>query len=117
MKSSPPVEFTVADHVNMFVRDLEESLAFYRSLFGTDQEVKASGNAKGIRWAIIGIPRRFYFCLYERGPLNFDADAMHINHVGFHVNDFDETERRIRALGVPIRYGGKPVVWHGGLGA
>src|SRR6266542_4197792 len=105
MQPAVPIEFTIADHVNMFVRDLDESLAYYQALFGTDPQLKASGTAKGIRWAIIGIPRRFYFCLYERDSLDFDPDAMHINHVGFHVADFDETERRVRALGVPIRYG------------
>jgi lactoylglutathione lyase len=108
-----PVEVTISDHVNMFVRDLEESISFYERLFGTDPEIKASGTAKSIRWAIIGLRQRFYFCFYERSGLLFDPDAMHINHIGFHVADFDETVRRVRTLGVEIRYGGEPVPWHG----
>lgn len=113
MQTEHAVSIECADHVNLFVHDLRESVDFYTRLFGTDGEIKDRGHAKGLDWCIIGIPQKFYFCLYElpNAPA-FDADAMHINHVGFYVRDFDETCRRVEQLGLPIRYGGRPVTWH-----
>src|SRR5947209_7169776 len=104
-----PVYFECVDHINMFVSDLEESVDFYQKVFGADSEMKEHGKAKGIRWCIIGIPSKFYFCLYELKGKQFDPDGLHINHVGFYVSDFDETIKRIEALGIEIQYQGKPI--------
>jgi catechol 2,3-dioxygenase-like lactoylglutathione lyase family enzyme len=109
-----PIEIGLADHVNMFVNDLEESVNFYHRVFGTDLKPKAEGFNKGVKWCIIGIPKKFYFCLYQlRKPQTHDPDALHINHIGFHVPDFDETLNRIKALGIKIEYRGKPILWKG----
>lgn len=111
MKKALPIDFECVDHINMFVRDLEESVEFYRKVFGTDAGVKQQGKAKGIRWCIIGIPSKFYFCLYELKGKDFDPSALHINHIGFYVSDFDDTVERIKALGIEIQYQGKPIEW------
>lgn len=111
MNEVPPIRFDCVDHLNMFVRDLDESLDFYGRLFGTDPEIKEQGYTKKIRWAIIGVSRKFYFCLYELKGRSFDPDSMHINHVGFHVPDFDETVARVRALGIPVEYDDAPITW------
>jgi catechol 2,3-dioxygenase-like lactoylglutathione lyase family enzyme len=111
MKKARPIYFECVDHINMFVRDLEESIDFYQNVFGTDAEVKQRGKAKGIRWCIIGIPSKMYFCLYELKGKIFDPSALHINHIGFYVPDFDETVKRIKALGIEIQYEGRPVEW------
>jgi len=95
----------------MFVKDLEESINFYQRLFGTDDEIKDAGENKGIRWAIIGIPNKFYFCLYELKGKEYDTDAMHINHIGFYVPNFNETVERIKEMGLLIEYKGKPIMW------
>jgi catechol 2,3-dioxygenase-like lactoylglutathione lyase family enzyme len=108
-----PVEIGAVDHVNLFVNNLEESVAFYQRVFGTDPLPKEQGFAKGIRWCIVGIPNKFYFCLYElKQPEAYQTDALHINHIGFYVPDFDVTVDRIRALGIEIEYQGRPIVWH-----
>lgn len=45
------IDFTCVDHVNMFVKNLEESIAFYHRVFGTDENqsnevgIKGSGGA------------------------------------------------------------------------
>lgn len=111
MKKAEPIYFECVDHVNMFVRNLEESIDFYHKVFGTDLEVKQRGRAKGIRWCIVGIPSKLYFCLYELKGKKFDPDGLHINHVGFYVPNFDETVERIRALEIEIQYQGKPIEW------
>ncbi len=111
METAKPIHFECVDHVNMFVRDLEESLDFYRKVFGTDAEVKQTGKNKGIRWLIIGIAGKFYFCLYELKGKTFDPDALHINHIGFYVPDFEDTIERIKRLGIPIEYNGAPIEW------
>lgn len=108
-----PVEIRSVDHINMFVNDLDESVAFYQRVFGTDLEPKDKGMNKGVKWCIIGIPKRFYFCLYQlRKPQVFDPDALHINHIGFYVSDFEDTLNRIKALGIEIEYRGRPIRWN-----
>jgi len=106
-----PIEFASVDHINMFVRDLDESVDFYSLVFGTDPDPKEEGTTKGLRWCIIGIPSKFYFCLYELKGRVFDPDAMHINHIGFFVPDFDETVKRIRSAGIPVEYFDRPITW------
>src|SRR5690349_16661114 len=111
MEPLKPIAFDCVDHINMFVKDLAESITFYRMVFGTDAEIKQDGFAKGIRWCIIGIPNKFYFCLYELKGKDFDTDALHINHIGFYVPDFDETVRRVELMGIPVEYQGKAIEW------
>lgn len=108
------VDFVCVDHINMFVRNLEESIDFYQRVFGTDGEIKDSGERKGIRWVIIGVPNKFYFCLYEwpHPETIYETDALHINHIGFYVQDFDETVRRIEQLNVQVQYRAQPISWH-----
>jgi catechol 2,3-dioxygenase-like lactoylglutathione lyase family enzyme len=105
-----PVNARRMDHVNMGVRDLDVSAAFYTALFGL--EVKEQGGSPGGRWCIIGAPDRFYLCLGELPTAQrFKAEGIHINHVGFVVDDIDETVRRIRALGLRLEFGDKTVDW------
>lgn len=105
------IDFTCVDHVNMFVKNLEESIDFYHRVFGTDARLKQRGTNKGLRWCILGIRSKFYFCLYELKEKEFDPSELHINHIGFHVADFDDTVERIKALGIEIQYKGKPITW------
>ena len=101
LRPGAPVNARRIDHVNMGVRDLDVSVAFYTALFGL--EIKEQGSSPGGRWCIIGAPDRFYLCLGEaRSAGRFKAEGIHINHVGFVVDDIDETVDRIRALGLPL---------------
>ena len=44
------------------------------------------------RWCIIGAPDRFYLCIVEHCSAEpFKPEGIHINHVGFVVDDIDET--------------------------
>jgi catechol 2,3-dioxygenase-like lactoylglutathione lyase family enzyme len=110
LRPGAPVNARRMDHVNMGVSDLDVSVAFYTALFGL--EIKEQGSSPGGRWCIIGAPDRFYLCLGEmRSADRFKAEGIHINHVGFVVDDIDETINRIRTLGIPLVYGDRTVDW------
>lgn len=94
------ITVTGVDHINMSVKSLEESKAFYARTFGF--EVKESGVRGGTPWAILGLAGRIYLCLYETGEEERPEGERRINHFGFHVEGFDRVEAELRALGVPL---------------
>ena len=105
LRPGAPVNARRMDHVNMYVRDLDVSAAFmprFLDLRSRNREVVPGG-----RWCIIGAPDRFYLCLVEmRGAERFTAEGIHINHVGFVVDDIDET-----LIGfVPLAFGSNVVI-------
>jgi catechol 2,3-dioxygenase-like lactoylglutathione lyase family enzyme len=105
---SAPVEARRMDHVNISVRDLDASAGFYAALLGI--ELKEQGDNGTTRWCILGARDRFYVCLCEVGSGNFQPKDIHINHVGFVVDDIDETVRRIQGLGLQLE-SGKTLDW------
>jgi len=110
LRSAAPINARRMDHVNLSVRDLDVSAAFYSALLGI--ELKEQGNNGTTRWCILGAPDRFYVCLSEiPGADRFKPEGIHINHVGFVVDDIDETVRRIRQLGLSLEYGDKTLDW------
>jgi catechol 2,3-dioxygenase-like lactoylglutathione lyase family enzyme len=96
--------------VNLSVRDLDTSVSFYSRLLGV--EVKEGGEGDGVRWCILGAPGRFYVCFFEcRDGARYRPNDIHINHVGFVVDDLDETIRRIHALGLRLEFNDAPIQW------
>lgn len=98
------VKLTRIDHINMRVKHLEASKGFYGSVFGF--KVKETGTYRGRPWAILGVTDRAYLCLYEFGDAERIEQNIQINHFGFHVENFEELERRLREKEVKINYGG-----------
>lgn len=92
------------DHINMKVRDLAASKAFYGRVFGF--EAKDEGISGGRPWAVLGTQGKAYLCLYEVPDLALGGDAQRISHFGFHVADFATVQEGLAALGVRVRYGG-----------
>jgi catechol 2,3-dioxygenase-like lactoylglutathione lyase family enzyme len=110
LRSTASVNAGRLDHVNISVRDLDVSAGFYAALFGL--ELKEQGVSGETRWCIIGAPDRFYLCLAEvRGSEGFKPEGIHINHVGFVVDDIDETVRRIHGLGLRLEANDTTVDW------
>jgi catechol 2,3-dioxygenase-like lactoylglutathione lyase family enzyme len=109
LRPAAPIDARRIDHVQISVRDLDESAGFYAALLGV--ELKEQGN-NGARWCILGAPDRFYLCLVERAAAeDFKPGDVHINHVGFVVDDIDEAVRRIHELGLRLGFGDTIVDW------
>ena len=92
------ITLTRVDHINMTVKELDRSTAFYRSLFGFIE--KESGTRNGRRWAILGVPERLYLCLYETGETAASGAGLRVNHFGFHISDFDAAAAELEARGL-----------------
>lgn len=86
------------DHINMEVKDLEQSVRFYKNLFGF--EIKKEQPEEKSK--IIGNDN-IKLCLYEN-PEMIPEGA--IAHFGFHVENFDEVIMICKSLGIPIKYDG-----------
>ena len=86
------------DHINMVVKNLDESVRFYSDLFGfvvkKDQAEKDS--------VIIG-DEHVKLCLYEGEDA---GDRKGILHFGINVANFDEALDMCKTLGVPVKYNG-----------
>ncbi len=88
---------TTIDHINMVVKNLEESVRFYHDLFGFEvKQEQPEWNSK-----IIGT-EHIKLCLYE--DASFDP-GNGIKHFGFHIENFDEIEKKCSEFGVEMPYG------------
>ena len=108
LRNAAPVAAQCIDHVNLSVRDLDVSVDFYSRLLGL--ELKEWGE-NGTRWGILGARDRFYVCFFEVPNGEFHQHDIHINHVGFVVDDLDETVRRIHDLGLQLEFNDAPIAW------
>jgi catechol 2,3-dioxygenase-like lactoylglutathione lyase family enzyme len=89
---------TSMDHVNMAVKNLDESVEFYKKLFGFEiKKEQPEDKSK-----IIGNDN-IKLCLYEDPQMKPEGG---IAHFGFHVENFDEILEICKSLGVKIYYDG-----------
>ena len=63
------LNFNGIDHINMNVKNLEESISFYKKLFGFEVKEKGSFSFKNAPFAIIGNSGIGMLCLYEKKEL------------------------------------------------
>lgn len=98
------LETSGIDHVNLQVRDLDESCRFWENLLGfqvlkdmPDQGGRIIGNLKA------------KLALYENPNLPQDRNDG-FSHVSFHIDNFEEVEAVCEELGVQVKYGGS-VQW------
>ncbi len=84
--------------INVGVRNLEEAIEFYETVFGTKLEVgEADGHPVHARWQFGGDDSFFLFNIRMRG-----SDEPHRDHTsafGFVVEDLEATHRRAVAAG------------------
>jgi lactoylglutathione lyase len=85
------------DHINMQVKNLEESIAFYKELFGFEvKKEQPEENSK-----IIG-NESIKLCLYE---VPEPVQKGGISHFGFHVENFDAAVAKCKEMNITMPYG------------
>ena len=93
------------DHLNMGVRNIEETEKFYHDLFGFEEKERGIG-MDGDSFAIIGLADRVYLCIYEYSDLSIEDEGLYIHHFGFHLDDFDLALKELRERKIELFYGG-----------
>lgn len=93
---------TSIDHVNMKVKNLEESLKFYHDLFGFEIRQEDNPNKSDAPSKIIGNDS-IKLCLYEVPEMNPEGG---IAHFGFHIKNFDDILKKCDDMKIKILYGG-----------
>ena len=90
------------DHINMKVKNLDESVEFYKKLFGFVIKQEENQNKIDAPSKIIGNDS-IKLCLYEVPDMSPEGG---IAHFGFNVENFDEVISKCEELGVKILYDG-----------
>ena len=94
---------TSMDHVNMKVKDLTQSVEFYKNLFGFEvRKDDNSPNKLDVPSKIIGNDS-IKLCIYEHPQMSPEGG---IAHFGFHISNFDEIITKCKELNVEVLYGG-----------
>ena len=92
------------DHINMRVKDLAASIAFYTKLFGFEMKEDHTQDGEDA-WAIVGLADTAYICMYLHGNKKREPEALQIMHFGLVIDDFDSALKRLRTLGVDVGKG------------
>ena len=100
------------DHLNMTVKNLDESVRWYDEIFGF-KVVETGTRTDEIKWAIVRSGEAL-LCLYEHADRQSPPDwqdpainALRINHFGLRIQDAAAWEEKISQHHLEIRYGGK----------
>ncbi len=105
---SESLRVTSMDHINMRVKSIDETIRFYRDLFGFEVRKEDNQNKGGMPSKIIGNDS-VKLCIYEDPGMSPEGG---IAHFGFHVEDFGRIIETCGRLGVEVLYGG-PVEFEG----
>lgn len=103
------------DHVNIVAEDLEATVAFYEQVMGLRREPNpAIGRLRKGAWlrdddggAVIHLVERQPAPAHRDGARP-DASGHALHHVAFRCSGFEETCRRLDALGLAYRAGHQP---------
>ena len=91
------------DHVNMNVLNLEQSVKFYKNLFGFEiRKEDNSPNKLDAASKIIGNDS-IKLCLYEDPQMSPTGG---IAHFGFHIENFDQIIEKCKEHNVEVLYNG-----------
>lgn len=91
---------TGIDHLNLTVKNLEESCQFWKNLMGfeTLEEIpEQNGRIIGNKYALLA--------LYEDPDLN-NYQKKGFNHLSFHIENFNDIEKKCQEMNLNIEYGG-----------
>lgn len=98
------------DHIQLDVGNLEESIEFYKRVFGF--EIKEIGVRQTTRWAIIGNESNIFLCMHEYAPgIGIPNEGLEITHFGLIVDDFYNVLEKLREFNVKLFYE-NPIEYH-----
>ena len=88
------------DHLNLDVKNLNQTVEFYNKLFGFNVlKEQPEENSK-----IIG-NEHVKLCLYQRDEFNhFEKNGF--NHLGIHVKNYEDVLQKCTELDIEVYYGG-----------
>ena len=98
------LKVTGLDHLNMNVKDIEITTEFYTKYFGF-KVVEDAISHKGNPFRIIGVPGKIYLALYRSDNPQLTSQSGHINHFGFHIEDFPKALNYIKENQIELGYG------------
>ncbi len=90
------------DHVNMKVKNLIQSVEFYKNLFGFEIKQEENPNKLDAPSKIIG-NNTIKLCMYEVPTMSPEGG---IAHFGFNIENFDQVIEKCKELNVEILYDG-----------
>ncbi|MBT7610151.1 MAG: VOC family protein [Bacteriovoracaceae bacterium] len=93
------------DHVNMNVKNFDETVSFYMHHLGFEV-LEESKSAMGNEYKIMGIPGKLYLAIYESVDPVATSDKGYVNHLGIHIQNFDMALDYIKDNNIPYEYGG-----------
>lgn len=93
------------DHININVKNLKETVQFYKKFFDFDVLEEGKSNFSGGAYAIIGKTKKALLAIYESSDQSIFKKGF-VNHFGFHIENFDEALHRLKDQGVELLYGG-----------
>jgi len=99
------------DHLNLSVRNVDETAAWYSRVFGFS--VVERGMDNGQPWCVLRCAEAM-LCIYQHPELDKapDSDALEaagfhrVSHFGLRITDRDQWEETVRREGLEVRYGG-----------
>ena len=97
------------DHVNLTVRNLEESVEWYKKIFGFEK-LESGISEIGKKWAIVGFEDSMIAMSEhaQRSPaIKLAGDAHRIYHFGLRIPDANEWRLKVRLNNLKLKYGGE----------
>lgn len=97
------------DHINLTVRNLDESIEWYSKVFGFEKV--ESGHAMGSPYAIVAF-NDFMICMYEEADRKSaakagDSEFHQLYHFGIRVQSAEKWKEVIARHSLKINYGGE----------
>lgn len=92
------------DHINMRVKNFEDSKRFYKKFFNMEVLEEDISEMTNNKFIVLGIPGVISLCLYEKEEISFKEQL--VGHFGINVEDFDKAVELLQAEKVELLYGG-----------
>lgn len=93
------------DHINLNVKNLEETILFYKNLFNFEVKETGVSTSSGSPYAIIGQSQVGFLAIYEDENFSL-TNYQALNHFGFYVHNIEDIYNKLKTKGINILYDG-----------